>query len=123
MKFLRNLLFLSTIIVTGMFVSSCNDDKETDRFMVRYTAYVPNNAGNNKIKFIVFEGGVVKTDSVENVRGTWSREIGPVFRGFTAGINAGDQMVSYDVMIEVAENGGMYQQKVKGLAPKTFTIE
>lgn len=133
MKIWKYVIFISIIALCGISTSSCKDDKETDSFMVRYTAFVPSNASNCTVTYIDKVGDTWIPTPVNNVRGTFVKEVGPVYRGFIASIttgNAGSSTVtpgtqdqSYECQIEVSVNGGPYQVKKKCVSPTTYEIE
>lgn len=136
MKTFKYLLFTVVVTIAGFFASSCNsDDKETDSFMVRYTATTDANNSSYTIKYIDPNGVV----TLNNVAGGTkiTREAGPFYRGMTVGINAthnnsgGDVITPGDpsastgntvLTIEVSENGGVYAMRAKGPSPLTYKI-
>lgn len=123
MNILKTILVAIFVMLSGFATSSCNDDNETDSFMVRYTAFVPDNATNCTVKYLDKVADAWIPVTVENVRGKFVKEIGPVYRGFVATISAGDMNQAYECQIEVSENGGPYQVKLKRVSPTTYEIE
>lgn len=137
MKTLKVLLYTAVIAIAGFFASSCNsDDKETDSFMVRYTATTDANNASYTIKYIDTNAKVI---TLNNVAGGSKviREAGPFYRGMTVGISAthnsaGGSGITPDdpsasagntiLSIEVSENGGTYATRAKGPSPITYTI-